>query len=175
MRLATSSCRVGFHLVLRGRVQVGSGVPDDRAAKHHLESDSVSEHHILCTRWGRSHANPGRRPPRNAARHRGEVARATERLLSDGTPYTELSIQQLCSEAGIARSTFYVYFRDKPDLVARLAEETVAELLRGERPLVGARFRPHRRCSPPRAGLIDLYREHAPADGRAHRDSRLRR
>ena len=57
-----------------------------------------------------------------------KLLRATERLLSDGTPYTELSIQQLCSEAGIARSTFYVYFRDKADLVARLAEQMVGQL-----------------------------------------------
>jgi AcrR family transcriptional regulator len=57
-----------------------------------------------------------------------KLLEATERLLSDGTPYTELSIQQLCSEAGIARSTFYVYFRDKADLVARLAEEMVGQL-----------------------------------------------
>lgn len=58
----------------------------------------------------------------------GRLLAATERLLSDGTPYTELSIQQLCSEAGIARSTFYVYYRDKSDLVARLAEEMVGQL-----------------------------------------------
>ncbi len=57
-----------------------------------------------------------------------KLLEATERLLSDGTPYTELSIQQLCSEAGIARSTFYVYFRDKADLVARLAEAMVGQL-----------------------------------------------
>jgi AcrR family transcriptional regulator len=57
-----------------------------------------------------------------------KLLEATEQLLSDGTGYTELSIQQLCSEAGIARSTFYVYFRDKADLVARLAETMVGQL-----------------------------------------------
>lgn len=55
---------------------------------------------------------------------------ATEELLSDGTAYTELSVHQLCSQAGIARSTFYVYFRDKSDLVARLAERRVSRLTR---------------------------------------------
>ncbi len=74
-----------------------------------------------------------RRPRATAAEQRrpaieAKLLEATERLLSDGTPYTELSIQQLCSEAGIARSTFYVYFRDKADLVARLAEEMVGQL-----------------------------------------------
>jgi AcrR family transcriptional regulator len=57
-----------------------------------------------------------------------KLLEATERLLAGDAPYTELSIQQLCSEAGIARSTFYVYFRDKCDLVARLAEEMVGQL-----------------------------------------------
>ena len=73
----------------------------------------------------RSKATPAaqRRPAIEA-----RLLEATERLLSDGTGYTELSIQQLCSEAGIARSTFYVYFRDKADLVARLAEAMVGQL-----------------------------------------------
>ena len=75
------------------------------------------------TRKPRATAAAERRPAIEA-----KLLEATERLLSDGTPYTELSIQQLCSEAGIARSTFYVYFRDKADLVARLAEEMVGQL-----------------------------------------------
>ena len=75
------------------------------------------------TRKPRATAAEQRRPAIEA-----KLLEATERLLSDGTAYTELSIQQLCSEAGIARSTFYVYFRDKADLVARLAEEMVGQL-----------------------------------------------
>lgn len=75
------------------------------------------------TRRSRASSAAERRPAIEA-----KLLEATERLLSDGTPYTELSIQQLCSEAGIARSTFYVYFRDKGDLVARLAEEMVGQL-----------------------------------------------
>jgi AcrR family transcriptional regulator len=46
---------------------------------------------------------------------------ATERLLAEGTPYIALSVEQLCSEAGVARSTFYVHFRDKGELVTRVA------------------------------------------------------
>lgn len=75
------------------------------------------------TRRQRAQPTESRRPAIEA-----KLLEATERLLSDGTPYTELSIQQLCSEAGIARSTFYVYFRDKGDLVVRLADEMVAQL-----------------------------------------------
>lgn len=75
------------------------------------------------TRKSRASSAAERRPAIEA-----KLLEATERLLSDGTRYTELSIQQLCSEAGIARSTFYVYFRDKSDLVARLTEEMLGQL-----------------------------------------------
>lgn len=52
---------------------------------------------------------------------------ATERLLVSGIPYIELSVEQLCSEAGVARSTFYVHFRDKGELVARVAERMMVQ------------------------------------------------
>ena len=53
---------------------------------------------------------------------------ATERLLDSGTPYIGLSVEQLCSEAGVARSTFYVHFRDKGELVIRIAERMLSQL-----------------------------------------------
>lgn len=53
---------------------------------------------------------------------------ATERLLASGTPYIALSVEQLCSEAGVARSTFYVHFRDKGELVTRVAERMLGQL-----------------------------------------------
>lgn len=65
-----------------------------------------------------------RRPP--AAPDR--LIEATERLLAAGTPYIGLSVEQLCSEAGVARSTFYVHFRDKGELVIRIAERMLDQL-----------------------------------------------
>ncbi|GIF75848.1 TetR/AcrR family transcriptional regulator [Asanoa siamensis] len=50
-----------------------------------------------------------------------DILAATERLLIDGASFTELGIQQVCAEAGVARSTFYIHFRDKTDLLMRLA------------------------------------------------------
>jgi AcrR family transcriptional regulator len=71
-----------------------------------------------------------RTEPREARRPEVErrLLTATEELIADGTSFTELSVEQLASRAGIARSTFYVYFRDKSDLVARLGEEMVHQL-----------------------------------------------
>jgi AcrR family transcriptional regulator len=56
------------------------------------------------------------------------LVEATERLLASGTPYIGLSVEQLCSEAGVARSTFYVHFRDKGELVTRVAERMLDQL-----------------------------------------------
>lgn len=56
------------------------------------------------------------------------LVEATERLLADGTPYIALSVEQLCSEAGVARSTFYVHFRDKGELVTRVAARMLDQL-----------------------------------------------
>jgi len=71
-----------------------------------------------------------RTEPREARRPEVErrLLAATEELIADGTSFTELSVEQLASRAGIARSTFYVYFRDKGDLVERLAEEMIRQL-----------------------------------------------
>jgi AcrR family transcriptional regulator len=65
-------------------------------------------------------------PRRVAAAAR--LIEATERLLAAGTPYIGLSVEQLCSEAGVARSTFYVHFRDKGELVTRVAERMLDQL-----------------------------------------------
>src|SRR6185437_15242345 len=50
-----------------------------------------------------------------------EILAATQRLLINGANFTELGVQQICTEAGVARSTFYSHFRDKVDLLVRLA------------------------------------------------------
>ncbi|WP_206788431.1 TetR/AcrR family transcriptional regulator [Amycolatopsis sp. MtRt-6] len=53
---------------------------------------------------------------------------ATEELVAQGDGFTELSVERLAAAAGISRSTFYVHFEDKGDLVRRLAATVLAEL-----------------------------------------------
>ena len=53
---------------------------------------------------------------------------ATEELVSQGDGFTELSVERLAAAAGISRSTFYVHFEDKGDLVRRLAATVLTEL-----------------------------------------------
>jgi TetR/AcrR family transcriptional regulator, ethionamide resistance regulator len=48
---------------------------------------------------------------------------AFRRLLEDGSSVAHLSVDKIVAEAGVSRSTFYVHFPDKRELVIRLAEE----------------------------------------------------
>ena len=57
-----------------------------------------------------------------------ELLGAVDRLLEDGESYTELSVERLVAEAGISRSTFYVYFEDKGDLLRAMAEDVIVEI-----------------------------------------------
>ena len=52
-----------------------------------------------------------------------------ERLLDQGHRFATLSVDQLAQEAGIARGTFYLHFKDKGELVARLMEHITEELI----------------------------------------------
>ena len=54
---------------------------------------------------------------------------AMERLLEKGHRFGVLSVEQLTDEAGIARGTFYLHFRDKGELVARLMSHVTEELV----------------------------------------------
>ncbi|HEV2061328.1 MAG TPA: helix-turn-helix domain-containing protein [Solirubrobacteraceae bacterium] len=57
------------------------------------------------------------------------VLRATEELLEEGASFAELGIERIATRAGISRTAFYFYFRDKRELLVRLTEEVNAELV----------------------------------------------
>src|SRR5437660_329256 len=59
---------------------------------------------------------------------RDRLLAVVEQLLEQGESYTEISVERLVSEAGISRSTFYVYFQDKGDLLRSWFTEIEAEL-----------------------------------------------
>lgn len=67
------------------------------------------------------------RPSRSNAERRAEVEarilEATVRLLARGERITELGVQRIAAEAGVARSSFYLHFPDKSALLVRLTEE----------------------------------------------------
>lgn len=53
---------------------------------------------------------------------------AVERLLERGESFTSVGIQRIAEEAGIARTTFYGHFADKPDLLMRMTEALTTDL-----------------------------------------------
>ena len=57
-----------------------------------------------------------------------KVARGLAELLAEGATFTELGVERLAGAAGISRSTFYLYFRDKSDLLRRLGAAMVADV-----------------------------------------------
>ncbi|MDO9407978.1 TetR/AcrR family transcriptional regulator [Patulibacter sp.] len=69
---------------------------------------------------------------KNGRARRGTVEQhvfeAVERLLAGGETYTALGIQRIADEAGIARSSFYLNFADKSDLLIRLADAATGDL-----------------------------------------------
>src|SRR5208283_5567388 len=55
-------------------------------------------------------------------------------LVSEGESFTELSIERIVARAGISRSTFYVYFADKGELLRALGAAVLHRLYEGALP-----------------------------------------
>ncbi len=73
-------------------------------------------------------ASLGRQSDKRAAIESG-VLQATEALLSEGASFAELNIERIATRAGISRTAFYFYFRDKRELLMRLTSEVNAQLM----------------------------------------------
>jgi AcrR family transcriptional regulator len=56
------------------------------------------------------------------------VLSATEALLREGSTYAELNVERIATRAGISRTAFYFYFRDKRELLERVTSG-VSDLL----------------------------------------------
>lgn len=88
---------------------------------------------------------------------------ATERLMSDGASFTELSVDRLSTEAGISRASFYIYFEDKGHLLRRLAAQVFDDLATGGERWWGVAGRHNADdLRAAMAGIIDRYRRRQP-------------
>jgi AcrR family transcriptional regulator len=69
----------------------------------------------------------------NRAQRRDAIVQAlsvaVERLYANGETYTNVSVGRLVKDAGISRTTFYVYFVDKGELIYELTESVVQALV----------------------------------------------
>jgi AcrR family transcriptional regulator len=59
---------------------------------------------------------------------RRRLLEATETLMRDGASFTELGVERLAVAAGASRATFYVYFKDKSQLLQDFAEQVLTEI-----------------------------------------------
>lgn len=55
---------------------------------------------------------------------------ATDALLQEGHAFAGLTVERIAARAGIGRTAFYFYFRDKREVLARLSAEVTEELFR---------------------------------------------
>jgi len=85
---------------------------------------------------------------------------ATESLLARGSSYADLSVEQISTAAGRPRTAFYVYFRDKRELLLRATETVAAQLYdEADRWWSGADGRRALRAA--LADILGTYRDHA--------------
>lgn len=75
----------------------------------------------------------GKRKNRNDQRQKVVAAllAAVERLIPKGKRFTELSVETLSREAGIARSTYYMYFQDKGHLIREITAQVTNDVVKG--------------------------------------------
>jgi AcrR family transcriptional regulator len=90
-----------------------------------------------------------------------EVLRATEALLASGSSFADLNVEKIATAAGISRTAFYFYFRDKRDLLMRLAGD-VTELLYAQADIwfSGDGDSPEEEIREALTRIAELYREH---------------
>lgn len=103
--------------------------------------------------------------PRPKERRRADAARqlrpAVVELLRSGARYRELSVERIAATAGMARSTFYVYFSDRGDLLQTLGRDAISEIIEAGLPwlTVGSDASPAR-LRAILADVVGTYRRH---------------
>lgn len=89
----------------------------------------------MPTRQREPARTPGRERQRAATIRRATAA--AEALLVEGVPFSDLSVEQVISRAGIARSTFYAHFDDLGHLLRALGEGVVGDVVNAARAWMG--------------------------------------
>jgi AcrR family transcriptional regulator len=67
-------------------------------------------------------------PSAKRAQVERDVLRATDELLREGHRWTDLSVERIATAAGISRTAFYFYFKDKREVLMRLVAEISEEI-----------------------------------------------
>jgi AcrR family transcriptional regulator len=62
---------------------------------------------------------------------RDQLLEVVERLIDEGESFTEISVERIVAEADISRTTFYVYFADKGDMLSAWFADIATEVAAG--------------------------------------------
>ena len=84
-----------------------------------------------------------------------EIVRAARRVIGE-VGFDEASMERIAHEAGIAKGTIYLYFRNKEELLAHVADHGFHELMERARPAVAKA----RGAAPKLVGLLRAALEH---------------
>jgi AcrR family transcriptional regulator len=98
--------------------------------------------------------------PRRAA-VQADVLRATEELLAQGASWADLGVERIATTAGISRTAFYFYFRDKRELLLRLTEDVVGDLYLAADRWFSGEGDPDEEVRDALSNIATLYEEHA--------------
>jgi TetR/AcrR family transcriptional regulator, ethionamide resistance regulator len=88
------------------------------------------------------------------------VLAATEDLLREGASYADLSIEAIARRAGLGRTAFYFYFRDKRELLMRLTEDVNDQLFAQADVWFSGRGDPAQELRAALTSIAALYDEH---------------
>jgi TetR/AcrR family transcriptional regulator, ethionamide resistance regulator len=100
-----------------------------------------------------------RRTPEAAQR---EIIEAAERLLHE-RPFRELTVDEVMRRTGLSRPSFYVYFRDRHDLVLRVVEHVGRELFQRADIWLGISGAGPDGVRRGMEGVVEVYGQHAAA------------
>src|SRR3954470_9940642 len=110
---------------------------------------------------GRSSATGGRRRRRSPEVAEQEIIDAAEALLRE-RPFRELTVDEVMRRTDLSRPSFYVYFRDRHQLVLRVVEHLGGELFAmSERWYTGAGDGPQL-ARDAIDGIAAVFAEHGP-------------
>jgi TetR/AcrR family transcriptional regulator, ethionamide resistance regulator len=99
-------------------------------------------------------------PTAKRAAVQASVLEATVALLDEGASYADLNIERIATRAGISRTAFYFYFRDKRELLLRLTEDVTDKLYRQGDIWFSGAGEPTAEVRTAVANIGALYREH---------------
>lgn len=100
-----------------------------------------------------------RRRSRQAAE--AEIVAAAERLLRE-RPFRELSVEEVMARTSLSRSSFYVYFRDRHDLLLRVVEQIGDELFAMADRWLSGTGDPDEDVRHALDGIVQVYAAHGP-------------